>query len=83
MYSVELKENGGKVEQTDIPTWYFEAKQLNETIHEYARWQQQTVDDYKERSFTDVLTGLKNRDIMRGSHCGVGPEQKTVFDNHD
>ena len=61
MYSVELKENGGKGQQTDIPTWYFEAKQLNETIREYARWQQQTVDDYKERSCTDELTGLKNR----------------------
>ena len=38
MYSVELKEKGGKGQQTDIPTWYFEAKQLNETIREYARW---------------------------------------------
>ncbi|WP_421102423.1 GGDEF domain-containing protein, partial [Sporosarcina psychrophila] len=45
----------------DIPTWYFEAKQLNETIHEYANSQQQRVEDYKERSYTDPLTGLKNR----------------------
>ncbi len=61
MFSANLKENGRENERADIPTWYFEAKQLNETIHEYARSQQQRVEDYKERSYTDPLTGLKNR----------------------
>ncbi len=59
LYSASLRE--GERTQTAIPTWYFEAKQLNETIREYAEWQQQTVDEYKERSYTDALTGLKNR----------------------
>ena len=49
------------MKNADIPTWYFEAKQLNETIHEYAKSQQQRVENYKERSYTDPLTGLKNR----------------------
>lgn len=59
LYSASLRE--GQRTQTAIPTWYFEAKQLNETIREYAEWQQQTVDEYKERSYTDALTGLRNR----------------------
>lgn len=61
MYSVELKEKGGLSEEIDIPTWYYEAKQLTETIQEYAMKQEQTVMDFKERSYTDTLTGLKNR----------------------
>lgn len=61
MYSVELKERGGLSEEINIPTWYFEAKQLTETIHDYAKKQEQTVKDFKERSYTDPLTGLKNR----------------------
>lgn len=61
MYSVELKEKGGLSEEVDIPTWYYEAKQLTETIQEYAKKQEQTVKDFKERSYTDPLTGLKNR----------------------
>lgn len=61
MLSARLKESGGQIECNDIPTWYFEARQLNATIHEYAQSQQQKVEDYKERSYTDPLTGLKNR----------------------
>jgi len=61
MFSANLKENGGQNEYTDIPTWYFEAKQLNETINDYAMSQQLRVENYKERSYTDPLTGLKNR----------------------
>ena len=71
-FSANLKENGGQSEYADIPTWYFEAKQLNETIHEYAKSQQQRVEDYKERSYTDPLTGLKNRRYRRQSHCEGG-----------
>lgn len=61
MFSANLKGNERTGESADIPTWYFEAKQLNETIHDYAKSQQQRVEDYKERSYTDPLTGLKNR----------------------
>ncbi|WP_186671731.1 sensor domain-containing diguanylate cyclase [Sporosarcina sp. BP05] len=61
MFSAKLKDNEEQNQYADIPTWYFEAKQLNETIHEYARSQQLRVEDYKERSYTDPLTGLKNR----------------------
>jgi len=60
-FSANLKANEGQNECADIPTWYFEAKQLNETIHEYANSQQQRIEDYRERSYTDPLTGLKNR----------------------
>ncbi|NYF25480.1 sensor domain-containing diguanylate cyclase [Sporosarcina sp. JAI121] len=60
-FSANLKGNGAQGELTVIPTWYFEAKQLNETIHEYAESQQQRVENYRERSYTDPLTGLKNR----------------------
>lgn len=60
-FSAKLKEKEGQSTYADIPTWYFEAKQLNETIHEYAKSQQQRVENYKERSYTDPLTGLKNR----------------------
>ncbi|MEK5037567.1 sensor domain-containing diguanylate cyclase [Sporosarcina sp. FSL K6-3457] len=61
MYSVGLKEKGGLSEEVDIPTWYYEAKQLTETIQEYAKKQEQTVKNFKERSYTDPLTGLRNR----------------------
>ena len=45
----------------DIPTWYFEAKQLTETIDNYRKKQEETVDIMKALSVTDSLTGLKNR----------------------
>lgn len=45
----------------DIPTWYFEAKQLTETIENYRKRQEETVDNMKIMSVTDPLTGLKNR----------------------
>ncbi|MBO0588461.1 sensor domain-containing diguanylate cyclase [Sporosarcina sp. E16_8] len=61
MFSAKLKDNEEQNQYANIPTWYFEAKQLNETIHEYAKSQQQRVENYKERSYTDPLTGLKNR----------------------
>ncbi|MFJ8065728.1 diguanylate cyclase domain-containing protein [Psychrobacillus sp. NPDC096426] len=48
--------------KVDKPSmWYLEVKQLNETIQEFAERQQERVDDYKERSYTDALTKLKNR----------------------
>ena len=55
---------GGKDNQDevpDIPTWYFEAKQLTETIENYRKRQEETVDNIKTISVTDPLTGLKNR----------------------
>ncbi|WP_277584307.1 sensor domain-containing diguanylate cyclase [Psychrobacillus antarcticus] len=45
----------------DIPIWYFEAKQLTETINNYTKRQEETVDNMKILSVTDPLTGLKNR----------------------
>lgn len=48
-------------EALDIPTWYFEAKQLTETIESYRKRQEETVDNMKTISVTDPLTGLKNR----------------------
>lgn len=48
-------------ESLDIPTWYFEAKQLTETIENYRKRQEETVDNMKTISVTDPLTGLKNR----------------------
>lgn len=45
----------------EIPTWYFEAKQLTETIKNYKKRQEETVDSMKVISVTDSLTGLKNR----------------------
>lgn len=44
-----------------ISTWYFEAKQLTETIENYRKRQEETVDSIKEISVTDPLTGMKNR----------------------
>lgn len=55
---------GGRDDQDevlDIPTWYFEAKQLTETIENYRKRQEETVDNIKTISVTDPLTGLKNR----------------------
>lgn len=48
-------------EVLEIPTWYFEAKQLTETIKNYTKRQEETVDNMKAISITDPLTGLKNR----------------------
>ncbi len=83
MFSANLKENEGQSEYADIPTWYFEAKQLNETIHEYAKSQQQRVENYKERSYTDPLTGLKNRRYGDKVTTKWTIGQKTIFDYYD
>ena len=47
--------------ELEIPTWYFEAKQLTETVGNYRKKQEETVEDFKTQSLTDSLTGLKNR----------------------
>lgn len=49
------------VEKLNISTWYFEAKQLTETIENYREMQEQEVANFKHQSLTDPLTGLKNR----------------------
>lgn len=56
-----LRPRGGQEEALEIPTWYFEAKQLTETIENYRKRQEETVDNMKTISVTDPLTGLKNR----------------------
>ncbi|MFJ5769701.1 diguanylate cyclase [Psychrobacillus sp. NPDC093180] len=44
-----------------VSTWYFEAKQLTETIANYRKLQEEEVANFKHQSLTDPLTGLKNR----------------------
>lgn len=56
-----LKDGDRQECNLDIPTWYFEAKQLTETIKNYTKRQEETVDNMKVISVTDPLTGLKNR----------------------
>ncbi|WP_391121959.1 sensor domain-containing diguanylate cyclase [Psychrobacillus sp. L3] len=48
-------------EKPKISTWYFEAKQLSETIESYRKKQEETLADFKHQSLTDALTGLRNR----------------------
>ena len=48
-------------EKSKISTWYFEAKQLTETIERYRKKQEETLADFKQQSLTDSLTGLRNR----------------------
>ena len=49
------------VDKLNISTWYFEAKQLTETIENYRKLQEEKVANFKHQSLTDPLTGLKNR----------------------
>ncbi|SES09037.1 sensor domain-containing diguanylate cyclase [Psychrobacillus sp. OK032] len=49
------------VDKIKISTWYFEAKQLTETIDNYRKLQEEEVANFKNQSMTDPLTGLKNR----------------------
>lgn len=56
-----LRDKDHREKDLDIPTWYFEAKQLTETIKNYTKRQEETVDIMKTLSVTDPLTGLKNR----------------------
>ncbi|WP_298471714.1 sensor domain-containing diguanylate cyclase [uncultured Psychrobacillus sp.] len=58
MYTMDPQFNRNELE---IPTWYFEAKQLTETVENYRKQQEETVEDFKTQSLTDPLTGLKNR----------------------
>lgn len=62
-YSQQLREQRVDKE-TNIPTWYYEIKQLNEIIRAYALEQKIKLDNIEEESLTDVLTGLKNRRYM-------------------
>ncbi|MCZ8532434.1 sensor domain-containing diguanylate cyclase [Psychrobacillus psychrodurans] len=64
-----LRDVDDQEEVIDVPTWYFEAKQLTMTIENYRKRQRETVESMKEISVTDPLTGLKNRryaDILFG-----------------
>ncbi|MFJ8064827.1 diguanylate cyclase [Psychrobacillus sp. NPDC096426] len=49
------------VEKLQISKWYFEAKQLTETMESYRKLQEEMVANFKDLSLTDPLTGLKNR----------------------
>lgn len=50
-----------RLDKSNISTWYFEAKQLTETIDNYQKMQEEEVANFKNQSLTDPLTGLKNR----------------------
>lgn len=64
-YSQQLREFGVmKEKDTNIPTWYYEIKQLNEILRAYVLEQKIKLDSIEEASLTDVLTGLKNRRYM-------------------
>ncbi|MFC4410569.1 diguanylate cyclase domain-containing protein [Chungangia koreensis] len=69
IHSQNLRQHGMS-ERPDIPTWYFEAKQLNEIINAYAMEQKLKMDNLEETSFTDSLTGLKNRRYMEAMTKG-------------
>ncbi len=58
LYTMQREGNAGEL---NIPTFYFEAKQLKETIEKYRIMQEETVADFKNQSLTDALTGLRNR----------------------
>ncbi|WP_075619138.1 sensor domain-containing diguanylate cyclase [Paenisporosarcina indica] len=62
-FSQQLREHG-LTKRPIIPTWYYEVKQLDETIHAYALEQKIKLDRFEETSLTDTLTGLKNRRFM-------------------
>jgi diguanylate cyclase (GGDEF)-like protein len=62
-YSQQLREQRVDKE-TNVPTWYYEIKQLNEIIRAYALEQKIKLDSIEEASITDVLTGLRNRRYM-------------------
>ncbi|TQR13304.1 sensor domain-containing diguanylate cyclase [Psychrobacillus soli] len=49
------------VQNLKVSTWYFEAKQLTETIENYRKLQEEVVANFKDLSLTDPLTRLKNR----------------------
>ncbi|MFB5086793.1 GGDEF domain-containing protein [Psychrobacillus sp. PGGUH221] len=61
MFTLNSHKEDISIENLKISTWYFEAKQLTETINNYHKMQQETVADFKHQSLTDPLTGLKNR----------------------
>ncbi|MGE6489747.1 sensor domain-containing diguanylate cyclase [Paenisporosarcina sp. NPDC076898] len=65
-FSQQLREHG-LTTRPSIPTWYYEVKQLDDTIHAYALEQKMKLDSFEETSVTDALTGLKNRRFMENS----------------
>lgn len=61
MQTYELKENNSTVNETKIPTWYFEAEQLNQTFKDYIQNQESQLQSATKEALTDPLTGLANR----------------------
>lgn len=59
--TMNTNEKDISVENLNISTWFFEAKQLTDTIENYRKLQEEEVANFKLQSFTDPLTGLKNR----------------------
>ncbi|MFC4409927.1 diguanylate cyclase [Chungangia koreensis] len=62
LFSKYLEDNNWDRKKLDeLPMWYFEARQLKKTIQTYSEKQQKRVEGYKNQSYTDTLTQLKNR----------------------
>ncbi|WP_166462393.1 sensor domain-containing diguanylate cyclase [Psychrobacillus vulpis] len=61
LFTMNLPKESTTIETIGISTWYFEAKQLTETIENYRKTQEETVADFKHQSLTDPLTGIRNR----------------------
>lgn len=61
LFTLNSHKDDISIENLKISTWYFEAKQLSETINNYHKMQQETLADFKHQSLTDPLTGLRNR----------------------
>ncbi|WP_144513168.1 sensor domain-containing diguanylate cyclase [Bacillus sp. FJAT-22090] len=61
LFTLHSSCDDNKREKPIISTWYFEAKQLTETIDNYRKKSEETVADFKHQSLTDPLTSLRNR----------------------
>lgn len=61
LFTLYSSSDDSTIVRPKISTWYFEAKQLTETIESYRKKQEEAVADFKHQSLTDPLTGLKNR----------------------
>ncbi|WP_096201553.1 sensor domain-containing diguanylate cyclase [Bacillus sp. FJAT-45350] len=65
-----------KTEKPDIPTWYFEAEQLNKTLENFVQIKESSINTYKTNSLTDPLTGLGNRRYFDETLVQLKNEQK-------
>ncbi|MEJ8543667.1 diguanylate cyclase [Brevibacillus borstelensis] len=61
-YAKSVRTAGTEVQPfPTIPTWYYEAEQINHAFQQYAETLRQKMNVIKRESLTDPLTGLANR----------------------